>query len=765
MRKGKPRHVPMFLRSENKKIFFTFFSYFMSKNDLNFIFEHYDIGLIVLTKIHNIRKKYEDEKNNMQREENKLDIEETELFDEKVRAFFLNYKINSTNGEKVDDKKGKNDKNKKNKKNDLDNEKKQENSNKRSSIQDNSSIHENSKIEENKSPSDYNESHYLKIKDKINDTINDKNSRNHNDNNDIQRSEEGIDNKKLCIKNVKSELDKCNNTNHSFTQDKYEHSDNRNGITENKNALSNINNLTQEIYEQVEEKNNNERVNGNNVKIEKEDKNKEKKIMVSRDEISKNINVEKQENEEIVMNKEDIDKKQQECHHDPIHQMIQHVKKESIINGLNIKEHNNNNIREKDIDQEEINIEKEADDVIFPIRKKNETYKKFSKRINRKKINEFIDYHDEHCFYITDLCKKGTMLSLKKNELINHKGNKYKFSLYPKFINTLGTNQNISFNNELQALNNRFMNAKLCKRQLNEKNFNELNNIQMNKNKISSHSWTPINEHITVQNLLQAYDNCNNNAYSNNNNNNNNNSNSSSNNRHVYNLNNVENLLYAYNHLNGKSLHNAIYTANLEQSYTRNPVIENDTSYINLNYSNDNYFRNQLEVNSEENNSDLLCNSPYIVNDKRKSYLKFEITENAFPNKYEKKNKTENITKIEHQNEQDEEKQYNFMNYETSKVKNEHISTIGNYSQDTINNVIDRNSDSNDIGMVQNYFNEVQSLYTNANSEKNIYNNINNSSNNNSNSNNSNSNSNSSNSNSNNSSSNNNNNNNNNNII
>ncbi|ETW41867.1 hypothetical protein PFNF135_03757 [Plasmodium falciparum NF135/5.C10] len=135
MRKGKPRHVPMFLRSENKRIFFSFFSYFMPKNDLNFIFEHFDIGLIVLTKIHNIRKKYEEERNNMKNEEDKSDGDDMKIFDEKLKNFFLNYKINPNIEESNDtkiSKKEKNNNNKKKKRNyPLNNECKQNNVNKK----------------------------------------------------------------------------------------------------------------------------------------------------------------------------------------------------------------------------------------------------------------------------------------------------------------------------------------------------------------------------------------------------------------------------------------------------------------------------------------------------------------------------------------------------------------------------------------------------------------------------------------------------------
>ncbi|ETW35691.1 hypothetical protein PFTANZ_03598 [Plasmodium falciparum Tanzania (2000708)] len=435
MRKGKPRHVPMFLRSENKRIFFSFFSYFMPKNDLNFIFEHFDIGLIVLTKIHNIRKKYEEERNNMKNEEDKSDGDDMKIFDEKLKNFFLNYKINPNIEESNDtkiSKKEKNNNNKKKKRNyPLNNECKQNNVNKKVMNKSNS-CPLNKKNEKKQDIIDD------KKKNKLHDMNNERDCNiNKEINNDIQ---------KMYMYN--NEQGKT----HNLDIQSYMPYDQQKGKENQEPSLYKCD----EILKMKNEENclntikHNEREMNNNIQ-------KTKSCEDNQYLINYNGNNEMSYNHKHLTL---LDNKNEEQENAFILNNMNKTK-----NGINIKE----NIEHiKDNKKDEIKIERETDDIYISMKKKNETYKKFSKRMNRRKISELVNYHDDYCFYITDLCKKGTMLSLKKNELFNQKNDKINILSSVKYFNKPIQFNQINWNlNNLCTINNIY--TKLYDEHINDK--------------------------------------------------------------------------------------------------------------------------------------------------------------------------------------------------------------------------------------------------------------------------------------------------------
>ncbi|CRH00340.1 sporozoite and liver stage asparagine-rich protein, putative [Plasmodium relictum] len=683
MRKGKPRHVPMFLRSENKKIFFTFFSYFMPKNDLNFIFEHYDIGLIVLTKIHNIRKKYEDEKNNLQNQENKSDIDDMESFDEKVRTFFLNYKIKSNNEETIDTKKIKNEKHKKSKRNILNNENNREHLNKNVNSKSNSFDAQPATKEANNFSNENKELFKVNENEIINNNLKKKNKK--------VKVQENINNNESYLKSVKLELDKCNEENQSFTKNEYDNMNISNATNKNENLIEKISDLSKIENANIGIKSNKEQDNEkkeNCNEIEKIVKKEENSEIIEKMEIKKEI----YEDEEEMYDNKEIDEdddihKNNEKQKNLIMKEFKKVKKNiSLIEGSEDKQ--------KEKVNEDLKIEKESYDMSFPLKKKNETYKKFSKRINRKKINDFVDDHDDYCFYITDLCKKGTMLSLKKNELINDKNEKYKLSS-AKFMETSENNKNSSFN-ESHPLNNILINTKLSE-QFKENKTSESKNLQKSKGNFPQNSRIPINETILLPNAYPI-DNDNN----------------------SYNLNNIENLQHKDNYIAEKNFQNSIYYMNGENNFFRNSVDENNVNYLNLNIKNKNNFENKTEITDEIEYSKFLENNQNVMNDKKKSYIKYEKTKKISQNKSKKKNYNEINKKMMYVNDQSN---HDFVNNKTIQIKDEQLYQNGNYDYYTINNQNGFNNFySSNINEIKNDINE-QNSYTNNNNGNNINNN------------------------------------------
>ncbi|KJP85303.1 hypothetical protein AK88_05057 [Plasmodium fragile] len=535
MRKGKPRHVPMFLRGENKKIFFTFFSYFMSKNELDIIFQHYDIGLIVLTKIHNIRKKYEDEKNSMQKDENKLDDEDVESFEQKVRTFFLNYKMDPPHGQNEDIQKKNNNSHKNDGRNVINEQTDRENSNK-TDVWRSNSFRSIAKTEDTKREGDNNGLH--SVAERAPESFH------HSDNHSLlqdarQRTPENADinitpqinpheiicndvtnrstlklegtinNHEMCRRNIKLKLEKCQGEIAPSVSEYQEQVDNNtrtschNTLSSNDNPSLKIKNLNHENHNLIETEKRNAQEIANLIKIEASGEEKDK-VQMRTGQWGQNIQAQQrlqqdkqtQESKNAERKKESTGGKQR---------VSVEVKREIVRNEADVGEDSNGeqlNGASKHHKGEKIKPRGEPDDTIFPARKKNETYKKFSKRINRKKINEFVDYPDEHCFYITDLCKKGTMLSLKRNQLTNQHRDKYKFSFYPKFTNPLGTNQYLPLSRQVPPLNNMRMKLNLFK-QLNQKTFtpgtlNELGHPQNSNEKRLSNACASFNEYYIL---------------------------------------------------------------------------------------------------------------------------------------------------------------------------------------------------------------------------------------------------------------------------
>ncbi|CDU17810.1 sporozoite and liver stage asparagine-rich protein [Plasmodium yoelii] len=711
MRKGKPRHVPMFLRSENKKILFSFFSYFMSKNDIQFIFDHYDIGLIVLTKIHNIRKRYEEDKNNLQHENNKNDLEDTESIDEKVRAFFLNYKINS-NEDISDHKKEKPEKNKKGKKGSVNKEKSNETNEKKFTAKNNYSIITRSKTEEidplkndeNDSPNSNNA--HEENKPQNEDITNTNSYHNNNDNHsnntsDILKQTGHINNAdKSRVEGVKQEscetisesgesntLDK-KNINISTKEICKNVNNNNNTLSIDEEIIDKNNNLNDQNFENAEIKNkNNIKTCINETKIEDKNGQKEDKNIINKNKADNTILSKQVENnnteQEYTKFQEDIS------------MLIENNKNETCKNKLNSEERNNTN--------GETQKEKELDDILFPVRKKNETYKKFSKRINKTKTNEFINYHDDHCFYITDLCRKGTMLSLRKNEVLNKKNAKNAHS-HHKFINSFGLNNSFQVIDDVQSLNNMYMNLKLFDGQLNgqinENNLNDLTNLLKSKNKAPFHinnsannnissntnSYISSNDNFNIPSSYFIYDYTNTDKF-------------------AYTLNNVENLEHIHNYQN---VHNNFYPTSPE--YTSNNNINNNTFIrnsfnnkndavnFNINQNIDNCSNKSKTDIKDELNSTPIYSSNYqptvtTFNNNKKTYIKTEKTKNNSKNGNTIKAQTDdNIIK------QQDVKQNSYQNFYINQIKNEHITNTIN-SQNNIKNV---NFHSNNIPLIKN---------------------------------------------------------------
>ncbi|CRG96519.1 sporozoite and liver stage asparagine-rich protein, putative [Plasmodium gallinaceum] len=678
MRKGKPRHVPMFLRSENKKIFFTFFSYFMPKNDLNFIFEYYDIGLIVLTKIHNIRKKYEDEKNNLQNQDNKSDIDDIESFDEKVRTFFLNYKIKSNKEETIDNKKLKNEKHKKSKRNVLNNENNQEHLNKKVGLKTNNGLGAQQANKETNNFSNENKELFkINGSEIINANLKKKNKK--------VKAQESINNSESYLKSVKLEIDKCSETNQSLSKNECDNMNISNLNNNNANSITKANDLNEIEHDNMVVKTNKEQNKEKKEKsneIEKRIKKEENIENKEKIEIKKEIN----ENEEMYENEEEIGEDETNEDNEKHKQMMMRELKK-VKKDLNLME-NTEEIEKKKVN-DDTKIEKESDIISFPLKKKNETYKKFSKRINRKKINEFVDDHDDYCFYITDLCKKGTMLSLKKNELINDKNEKYKLNS-SKFMDISENNKNCSFN-ESHSLNNNFINTKLNEH-FKENKISELKNLQKCKESFPQNS-TSINENIILQNAYQMV-----------------------NNNNGYNLSNIENLQHKDNFTTDKNLQNSIYYLNGQNAYLRNSLDENNINYFNLNIKNKNNVENKTEITDEEQYFKFLGNNENIMNDKKKSYIKYEKTKKISQNKSRKKNYSENNKKLTYLNDQSS---YDFANNKTIQMKNQQLYPDSNYDHYNINNQNGYNNFySNNINEIKNDINE-QNNYTNNNNGNN----------------------------------------------
>ncbi|SCO60039.1 sporozoite asparagine-rich protein [Plasmodium berghei] len=707
MRKGKPRHVPMFLRSENKKILFSFFSYFMSKNDIQFIFDHYDIGLIVLTKIHNIRKRYEEDKNNLQHENNKNDLEDTESIDEKVRAFFLNYKLNS-NEEISDHKKEKPEKNKKGKKGSVNKEKSHETNEKKFTTKNNYSIITRSKIEEidslkndeNDSPNSNNDHEENKLQ---NENI--KNTDSHHNNTDNHSNDTSV---------ILKQTRYSNNADKSRLKEVKQESYEAISESEESNApdKKNINFSTKEICKNV---NNNDTMNIDKERIDKKnnlnDPNFENAEMKNKSNIKTWINETKIDDKNIINKNTDDNtilskhmennntEQEYKKYQEDISMLIENNKKETCKNKLNSEEKNNTN--------EEMQKEKELDDILFPIRKKNETYKKFSKRINKTKTNEFINYHDDHCFYITDLCRKGTMLSLRKNEVLNKKNVKNAHT-HHKFINSFGLNNSFQVIDDVQSLNNMYMNLKLIdgqfNGQINENNLNDLTNLLKSKNKAPFHinnstnnninsninSYISSNDNFSIPSSYFIYDYTNTDKF-------------------AYTLNNVENLEHIHNY---KNVHSNFYPTS--QEYTSNNNINNNTFIrnsfnnknnavnFNINQNIDNCSnKNKTEIKGEFNftptySSNYQSTVTTLKNNK-KTYIKTEKTKNNTKNRNRIKAQTDdNIIK------QQDIKQNSYHNFYINQIKNEHITNTIN-AQDNIKNV---NFHSNNIPLIKNMSND-----------------------------------------------------------
>ncbi|CAD2105196.1 sporozoite and liver stage asparagine-rich protein [Plasmodium vinckei] len=710
MRKGKPRHVPMFLRSENKKILFSFFSYFMSKNDIQFIFDHYDIGLIVLTKIHNIRKRYEEDKNNLQQENNKNDFEDTESIDEKVRAFFLNYKLNS-NEDISDHKKEKPEKNKKGKKGSVNKEKSHEINEKKFTAKNNYSIITRSKTEEidslknveNDNPNSNNahEENKPQTENITNTDSHHSNKDNHSNSKSDNLKQMGHSNNadKARLKEVKQEpcetisesgeSNASNKTNVNIsTKEICKNVDNNNTKNINEEKIDKKNNLNDQNFE------NGEKENISNVKTYINETNIKDKNLIN-----------KNTSDNAILSRHQMENNNTEQKYTNLQEdtsiLIENNKNETCKNKLNSEERNNTN--------EEIQKEKELDDILFPIRKKNETYKKFSKRINKTKTNEFINYHDDHCFYITDLCRKGTMLSLRKNEVLNKKNAKNVHS-HQKFINSFGLNNSFQVIDDVQSLNNMYMNLKLFdgqfNGQINENNLNDLTNLLKSKNKTGFHTNNNANNNISsnTNSYISSNDNFNMPSsylmydYTNTD-------------KFAYTLNNVDNLEHMHNY---KNVHNNFYATSSEytnnsninnSTFIRNPFNnKNDAVNFNINQNTDNCSnKSKIEIKDELNSTPIYSNNyqPTVTtfNNNKKPYIKTEKTKNDPKNGNTIKAQTDdNIIKSQ------DIKQNSHQNFYINPVKNEHIINTTNINGQ--NNIKNFSLNSNNIPLIKNMSND-----------------------------------------------------------
>ncbi|GAW81230.1 sporozoite and liver stage asparagine-rich protein [Plasmodium gonderi] len=739
MRKGKPRHVPMFLRSENKKVFFTFFSYFMSKNDLDIIFEHYDIGLIILTKIHNIRKKFEDEKNNVQKNDNNLNVEEAEIFEEKVRAFFLNYNIDPPiiqNDNIQNEAKYKNENKNKNSTNAENNQEKQ----KKSNVTENNSLKFIAKTEKKKRSCHNKEQHHViesanKNVDHSIDTqivtqcsnvtlpaqIKNPHEIIHDEsmNKNTLKSIENIDNHEAILKNIKFKVEKCNDENPICLEEQCEQLYNRSissitSMSLNNNIPPKPNILNISNKKCIELKKKNVQEIENSIKVERNDKNQmRKEVMCENVETQQYQNKEKEKRKfkNTKKGKESKMGKQQDEHPSRIQILMVEVKRENMRNETNMDEDDKNggetsytgknhaieNQTKKCHYNENIKSRRESEDIIFPARKKNETYKKFSKRINRRRMNEFMDSPDEYCFYITDLCKKGTMLSLKKNELAHDKKSKYKFSFYPKFMESFASNEYIPFNRELQPLNNMRIDLSLF-RQINENaripsNLNELNSIENCKEKSLFGSFIPFNECDIFQNCYGEDDNHVHN--------------------HTYTLDNVDNIIYnTCDYSTSMNLQNDVFDINTQYitSSVKNSGNQNETDILNLNNVNE----SDKDEKDEKDDKDIIIeikdkeccyhpptnkciNETTIINNQNNASIKLKIDKyncqckDQYIFQNNKINQLENITKKkpttggkyrEKEDEEEEEEnkkkkeETNLISYIINMVKSEPTHTI-----------------------------------------------------------------------------------------
>ncbi|ANQ08365.1 Uncharacterized protein PCOAH_00028040 [Plasmodium coatneyi] len=539
----------MFLRGENKNIFFAFFSYFMSKNELDIIFEHYDIGLIVLTKIHNIRKKYEDEKNSVQEDDNNLDKEDEESFEKKVRAFFLNYNMDPPHGQNENTENGNNNCHKKGGMDVINDQTDGENYNK-SDVRESNSFPSIGKTEGTKREGDNNQFHNKlhtveegapqKVDHRDNHSVVQDDPQNADTNRTAQtnpheitcnqvtnkstlKSEGTTDHDEMCRKKLKLKVEECHGENEERVTEHPEQGDNsstsgHNTLSSNENPSLKLKNLNGQIHNLRETKKRNAQEIGKLIKIEAIGEENGKGQMRT-GYMCQNIHVQKRLQKEKQTQGSKNGEKRKENKGGKQHMSVEVkreiVRNEAIVGGRSkygeIPNGEKPNDASKHHTNETIKPNRETNDTIFPERKKNETYKKFSKRINRKKINDFVDYSDEHCFYITDLCKKGTMLTLKMNQLTNQHRYKYKFPFYPKFTNQLITNQYVPFSREVQPLNKMRMNLKLFKHlngnPLTTDTLNQLGHPQNSAEKRSSNLCDPFNEYDILQSFYKVDEN------------------------------------------------------------------------------------------------------------------------------------------------------------------------------------------------------------------------------------------------------------------